>query len=206
MAKKNSPYFSDFITMVGFSCQAAECLLDSLQNYRPETMDEQRAAMHEIEHDADQVKHEMMQRLVKEFVTPIDREDIIQLGNELDDVTDKIDDMLIRMYMYNVRSIRPAALSFAKVIVNCCKALREAMEEFPNFQKSTTLKQALIDVNSMEEEGDVIYIDAVRALYEEGGDPIEIAVWSELFDRLEDCCDACEHVADVMEMIAMKNA
>ena len=162
--------------------------------------------MHKIEHDADQVKHEMMQRLVKEFVPPIDREDIIQLSSVLDDVTDKIDDILIRMYMYHVQRLRPAALDFAEVIASCCDALRRAMVEFPNFQRSTTLLQDLINVNAMEERGDALYIDAVRELYEQEESPIEIVAWSELFDRLEDCCDACEHVADTMEMIAMKNA
>jgi predicted phosphate transport protein (TIGR00153 family) len=207
MGKKNNPYFDDFITMVNFSCRAAEYLQTVLKDFRPDTLPERRETMHEIEHAADEVKHGMMRRLVKEFVTPIDREDIIRLVNELDDVTDKIDDILIRMYMYNIRDLRPAAPAFADVIARCCRALQQAMLEFPEFhRKSATLTQALIDVNTLEEEGDAIYIDAVRKLYRKGGDPVEVAAWSEIFDRLEDCCDACEHVADVLEIIAMKNS
>lgn len=206
MAKKHSPYFDDFNTMVDFSVRAAEHLQRVLSDYRPDTLAQQREAMHEIEHAEDEVKHGMMRRLAKEFVTPIDREDIIQMANELDDVTDKIDDILIRMYMYNIKAVRPAALAFADVILRCCKALQTAMVEFPNFHKSHTLMQSIIHVNTMEEEGDAIYIDAVHELYQKAGDPIEVAAWSELFDRLEDCCDACEHVADVMEIIIMKNA
>ncbi len=206
MAKKNSPYFDDLITMVNFSVRAAEYLQTVLEDFKSDTLQQRREAMHEIEHAEDEVKHGMMKRLAKEFVTPIDREDIIRLANELDDVTDKIDDILIRMYMYNVTEIRPAAKTFAEVISQCCKALQVAMVEFPNFHKSTTLKQAIIDVNSMEEEGDVIYIDAVRKLYKKGCDPIEVSVWSDLFDRLEDCCDTCEHVAELMELIVMKNS
>lgn len=205
MAKKNS-YFSDFITMVNFSCQAAECLQQSLRHFNPKTLAEQRKVMHEIEHAEDEVKHQILKRLAKEFVTPIDREDIIQLANELDNVTDKIEDILIRMYMYNIQEVLPAAIDFSDVIADCCKALQHAMQEFPNFQKSTVLHQAVVDVNNMEEKGDAIYIDAVRALYEQGSDPIKMLVWSELFDKLEDCCDTCEHVADLMEMIAMKNS
>ncbi|MGI6004006.1 MAG: DUF47 domain-containing protein [Christensenellales bacterium] len=206
MAKKNNPYFDDFITMVEFSCRAAEYLQTVLHNFDPETLQECRETMHELEHAEDEVKHRMLRRLAKEFVTPIDREDIIQLANELDEVTDKIDDILIRMYMYNIKKIHPAALAFADVILRCCKALQAATHEFPNFHKSTVLQKAIVDVNTMEEEGDAIYIDAVRSLYKKGGDPLEIAVWSELFDRLEDCCDACEHVADVMELMMMKNS
>lgn len=206
MAKKHSPYFDDFITMVNFSVQAAEYLQTVLNDYDPATLAERREAMHEIEHAEDEVKHNMMHRLTKEFVTPIDREDIIQLANELDDVTDKIDDILIRMYMYNIKEMRPAALAFADVILNCCRALQKAMVEFPNFHKSQTLLQSIINVNTMEEDGDAIYIDAVRELYEKAGNAVEVAAWSELFDRLEDCCDSCEHVADLMEIVVMKNS
>ena len=203
---KHQPYFEDFITMVNFSCRAAEYLQTVLRDFDPQTLPQRREAMHEIEHAADEVKHAMMKRLAKEFVSPIDREDIIQMTNELDDVTDKIDDILIRMYMYNISGMRPAALAFADVIARCCKALQAAMQEFPNFHKSQDLRQAIIDVNTMEEEGDAIYIDAMRELYEKSGDPVEVAAWSELYDRFEDCCDACEHVADMMEIVVMKNS
>ena len=206
MAKKNNPYFDDFITMVNFSCRAAEYLQTVLRDFDPATLPVKRETMHEIEHAEDEVKHGMMKRLVKEFVTPIDREDIIEMANELDTVTDKIDDILIRMYIYNVRELRPEALAFSDVIVRCCKALQTAMQEFPNFHKSQDLRQTIIDVNTMEEEGDALYIDSMRDLYEQGGDPIYVAIWGELFDCLEDCCDACEHVADVMEIIVMKNS
>lgn len=206
MPKKHSPYFDDFIAMTEFSCQAAEYLQKVMTDFKTDTLAQRREKMHAIEHTADQAKHNMMARLNKEFVTPIDREDIIQLANELDNVTDKIDDILIRMYMYNIQSVRPAALAFTDVIVRCCKALHNAITEFPNFQKSATLIPAIIEVNTMEEEGDALYIDAVRDLYQNASNPLEIATWSELFDRLEDCCDSCEHVADTMEIIVLKNS
>lgn len=206
MSKKNSPYFDDFIAMAEFSCQAADYLHKVMTDYRPDTLEQRREEMHQIEHTADAAKHSMMARLNKEFVTPIDREDIIQLANELDNVTDKIDDILIRMYMYNIKTVRPVAIVFTDVIVRCCQALRTAILEFQNFHKSTTLIPAIIEVNTAEEEGDTLYIDAVRDLYQNVSDPIEVTAWSELFDRLEDCCDACEHVADSLEIIALKNS
>jgi uncharacterized protein Yka (UPF0111/DUF47 family) len=102
--------------------------------------------------------------------------------------------------------MKPKAIAFGDVIVRCCKALHGAILEFPNFHnKSTALTDAIIEMNTMEEQGDAIYISAMHELYAAGGDPVDIAAWSELFDRLEDCCDACEHVADVLEIIVMKN-
>jgi len=206
MAKKNSPYFDSFITMGGFCVQAAEYLQSVLTKFEAKQLSAKRKAMHKIEHDEDEVKHDIMRRLVKEFVPPIDREDIIQLANELDNVTDKIEDTLIRMYMYNIETVKLEALAFADVIVRSCKALHVALEEFPNFQKSTKLMDTIIKINSLEEEGDAIYVDAMRKLYQSNEHYLTISAWSKLFDLLEDCCDTCEHVADTMELIAMKNS
>ncbi len=206
MAKKHSEYFDIFVNMVGYCCRAADCLRDELNDFDPETLIERRLAMHTIEHEADEEKHRMMRKLAKEFVTPIEREDIIQLANEIDEVTDKIEDVLIRIYIYNLQEIRPEALQFAEVISNCTKALQTAMRELPNFHRSATLQDEIINVNTLEEQGDALYIDAMRALFTEQLDPVHVMAWSDLFDRLEECCDACEHVANVMESVVMNNS
>ena len=206
MAKKSNPYFQDFIKMIEYSCQAAEYLQSALRSFNPSTLPQQRKDMHAIEHAADIIGHTLMRRLAKEFVPPINREDIVKLADDLDNITDKIEDILIRIYMYNVKTIMPDAIRFSDVIVRCCEALKQALVEFPDSRKSKLLTQKIIEVNTIEEEGDAIYIQAVRSLYESGLDPIETAVWSTLFDLLEDCCDACEHVADVLGSIIMSNS
>lgn len=206
MAKKNNPYFDDFITMTNFSVEAAAYLQVVFREFNPANLPEQRQRMHEIEHAADKVRHDMMRRLVKEFVTPVDREDIIALANALDSVTDTIDDILIRMYMYNIDTMQTDAQRFVEIIAHCCQALHKAMVEFPNFQKSSTLIESIIEINSLEEAGDAIYIEAVHKLYKTGSNAMAVAAWSDLYDRLEDCCDACEDVANLIELIAMKNS
>lgn len=205
MAKKNNPYFNGFITLADMASQAATYLETVLTHYDPAVLATQRAEMHAIEHAQDGVRHDLMAQLAKEFVTPIDREDIIQLANKLDDVTDHIDDILIRLYMYNIQTLRPPALQFATLITRCCTALQKAMSEFSAFRKSTMLTQCLIDINALEEEGDALYIEAMRELYENETDAIAIAAWSQLYDCLENCCDACEQVADMVEIVVMKN-
>ncbi|MDL2253286.1 DUF47 family protein [Ruminococcaceae bacterium OttesenSCG-928-I18] len=205
MAKANF-YFDTFNILVEKACTAAEELQDTLAHFSRENFKAEMKILHDIEHEADMVKHEMIKKLAREFVTPIDREDILQLANEIDDLVDTIEDVLIRMYMYNIRETRPEALQFTDVIVRCCQALRDATAELPNFHKSKTLHQAIVDVNTMEEEGDAIYIEGMHRLFREGGDAVNVVAWSEVFDRLEDCCDTCEHVANAMESIAMKNA
>ncbi len=203
---KNNPYFQDFISMGECSVRAAEFLKSALDQFDPIDLNHHLKVMHEIEHAEDMIKHDMMKRLVKEFVTPIDREDIIQLANELDTVTDTIEEVLIRIYMYNLGAIRPEVLEFTTLIVSCCKSLQTALIEFPNFRKSTTLMQAIIDVNSLEGKGDALHVAAVRNLYTTETDALLISSWREIFDRLEDCCDACEDVADALEIVGLKNS
>ena len=206
MIKKNNPYFEDFIKMIGYSVQAAEYLKTSFTDFRIEELPNRRREMHAIEHAADELNHEMTRRLSREFVTPIERGDIISMASALDSVTDAIEDILIRIYMYNIKELRPEALDFADLIVDCCSALQVAMIEFPNFQKSNTLTAKLVEVDALEEKADDVYIDAVHRLYNSETDPVLISAWGELFDRLEDCCDTCEHVAEAMEIIVMKNS
>ncbi|MEM1484097.1 DUF47 family protein [Oscillospiraceae bacterium PP1C4] len=205
MAKKNNDYFEMFVQGVEYSCQAAAMLQDTLQHYNSVELPDRMQQIHRVEHSADLAKHDMMRRLVKEFITPIEREDIMQLSNTIDDVTDSIEDVLMRLYMFNIGSIRVEALEFCAVIVSCCDAMKKMMEEFHNFRKSTTIRELIININMLEEDGDRIYTEAMRNLYINSKDPVEIIAWTEAFDRLEKCCDKCEDVANVIESVIMKN-
>ena len=206
MAKKSDNYyFENFIQCVECGCQAAMMLEENLANFDVNRLSENLDELHKIEHDADKKKHEMMGVLVKAFITPIEREDIILLSQCIDEVTDQIEDVLIRIYINNVHTIRPEALQFTKVIIRCCKVLKEIMEEFANFKKSKTLHGLIIEINAQEEEGDRLSIDSMRRLHTEVTDPLEIIAWREIYNFLEKCCDACEHVADAVESVIMKN-
>ena len=206
MAKKSDNYyFENFIQCVECGCQAAMMLEENLANFDVNRLSENLDELHKIEHDADKKKHEMMGVLVKAFITPIEREDIILLSQCIDEVTDQIEDVLIRIYINNVHTIRPEALQFTKVIIRCCKVLKEIMEEFANFKKSKTLHGLIIEINALEEEGDRLFIDSMRRLHTEVTDPLEIIAWREIYNFLEKCCDACEHVADAGESVIMKN-
>lgn len=206
MSKKSDRfYFQNFIECVECSCKAAKMLEDNLTNFDGDGLQEKLDRLHEIEHEADKKKHEMMGVLVKEFITPIEREDIILLSQSIDEVTDKIEDVLIRIYINNVKAIRPEAIAFTKVIIRCCQALKEVIEEFADFRKSKTLHGLIVEINALEEEGDRLFIDSMRRLHETVTDPLEIIAWREIYVYLEKCCDACEHVADAVESVIMKN-
>lgn len=205
MAKKGMNYFDAFQKGVEYGCKAAGLLQLCFDQYDPGQLPQRMEEMHGIEHAADEMKHEMMECLLKEFLPPIEREDIMELSSTIDDVTDSIEDVLLRLYMFNITRLRPDVKEFADVIVRLCDGLRKMTGEMHNFRKSTVLRGLLIEINHLEEEGDRLYTQAMRQLYTEGGDPVSVMAWTTLYDRLEKCCDRCEDVADVVERVIMKN-
>lgn len=203
---KDYDYFNNFLELIGYSYQSALMLHDVTKNYHAKALEKYIKDMHEIEHAADLSKHVMMQRLAAEFIAPIEREDIVHLAQHIDTITDCIEDVLITLHMYNISHIKPEFNKFTNVIVQCCSTLITAMKEFSNFRKSQILKDKLIEVNRLEETGDTLYYDTVHQLYQNVQNPIELFVWSDIYAKLEKCTDACEHTADIMESIIMKNS
>ncbi|MED9904321.1 MAG: DUF47 family protein [Lachnospiraceae bacterium] len=207
MAKKNDDFFfKNFIECADFSLQAAKMLKKSLADFQPDSMLGLLDALHTIEHTADMKKHEMKTALVKAFITPIEREDIMMLSQNIDDVTDCIEDVLLRVYINNVRTIRPDAIPFTDLIIRCCQTMLDMFSDFSDFKKSKTLNQRLIEINTLEEEGDKLFINSMHKLHTECENPLEIIAWREIYSYMEKCTDACEHVTDVIEEILMKNS
>ena len=128
------------------------------------------------------------------------------LADAVDSVTDTIEDVVMRIYMYNVKHIYTYAKEMAAIIVKSCEALKIALTEFHNFRKSNTLHNLIVDVNGLEEEADALYLKAMRNLYTSSTDVMQVIAWDQTFDYLEMCCDACEEVANVIENIVMKNS
>ena len=206
MAKNyDNYYFDQFINLVDYSCQAADFLNNMVIDYKPNEMTELKDEIHVIEHEADLEKHKVMEKLVREFLPPLDCEDILSIIRDIDDVTDAIEDVALRMYMYNVSEIPAVVLDFTKVIYECTVSLKALMAEFGNFKKSKIIGELIRGVLKLEEECDIIYSNAVRQLYTLEKDPLKIFVWTDLFNRLEKCCDLCGAVSSTVETAYMKN-
>ena len=207
MAKKKSmDYFDTFVAQIGYSCQAATALHGILTDFKPETLADRIEEVHGIEHQADDEKHIMIRKLAKEFITPLEREDIMEMAHQIDNVTDSIEDVALQLYMFNIQTIRKEALEMMHIIIRCCDSLRQALEEFHNFRKSQILHDLVVEVNRMEEEGDQVFTKAMHNLYSSGNDVMEILGWTKIFERMEKCCDVCENVSDVIESVIMKNS
>ena len=162
-------------------------------------------SMHDFEHQGDIKKHEMSSALAKAFVTPVDREDLAMISQNIDEVSDKIEEVLQRFYMNNVTAVPPQAIDFSEKIATCCKLIKDIMEEFSNFKKPTRLRQMVVELNGMEEICDAIYLDAMHNIRQHSSDVWEIMAWREIYECLESCADACEHVGDCIETVIMKN-
>lgn len=204
--ERNYNYFEKFVTLVNYSCEAAQMFSKTLENINNKSLEERLNAMHEIEHAADIEKHELVNRLAREFITPIEREDILTITGQIDDLTDFIEDIVMVMYMFNINSLRKEIFLFSEVIYKCCEALKNIFVEFANFRKSTSITDLIIAVNRLEEEADKIYVNSVKNLFATSNDPIEIMKWREIFNRAEKCCDSCEIIANSIEGIIMKNS
>lgn len=209
MAKKQRfDYFDAFQQQTKVALAEADLLIETIESFT--TADDLQEAMkraHEIEHQGDMLNHQVFQSVATEFLPPIDREDIIALTQYLDNIIDYMEDVIQAFYMYDVHTMRSEALEFAQVIKKSCGALDCAMEDFRNFKKSKDFKQLIVDVNTYEEEGDRLYTKAIRNLHvNEKDKPMRVMIWSKIFDRMEKCCDACEHVADTMATVLLKNA
>jgi len=206
MAKKDNNYFNMFSDIANDAIFAAHHLEKAVKNYNPDKMEKLNKTMHEIEHGADLKKHQMMKLLVAEFITPIEREDIATLSYMLDDVLDSIEEVFQMFFMYNVKSMRPEAIDFVDLIVRATEAMKACFDEFENFHKSDLIAQKIVEVNVVEELADALYFKTVRELYTKEKDPILVMIWVRLYDRFEKICDQCEHVADAIGSVIMKNS
>ncbi len=204
--KKGNDYFELLSELVDYSCAEAELLHETLSNFDAAELESKKDEMHEIERTADTKEHEMMDKLVKEFITPIDRGDIIELAHRIDDITDAVEDILVKIYMYNIKSMKQEAIEFSNIILKSCKELKSLMNEFHNFKKSQSILKLIININGLEEDGDKLYTTIIRNLYINSKDPVELMTWKDIFEYFERCCDACEDGANVVESVIMKNS
>lgn len=205
MAKGDKFYFENFKASTELSKRAANYLVECLENYNPDNIQQMLSKMHEIEHSADIKKHEMNEALAKAFVTPVDREDLDMLSHQLDDVTDQIEEILQKFYIYDIKTINPSVVEFAENIVKSCDLLCQVMSEFENFKKSKKIHKLIVELNDVEEECDKLYLSSMRELTKNSTDVLETISMREIYDCLEACADACEHVSECVESVIMKN-
>lgn len=204
--KADKIYFENMQASAKCACDASNYLVECLTNYNTEGINEMLTKMHELEHAGDTKNHEMSSMLARAFVTPVDREDIALISRDIDNVTDGIEEVLQKIYMCKIDNIIPPAIDFAKKIAECCQLMYDMLGEFENFKKPAKLHELIVDLNNIEDECDGLYISAFHDLDKFCQTNIAIVSWRDILDKLENCADTCEHVADSVNMVVMKNS
>jgi len=206
MAKSDRLYFENLVAAAECACKAADYLVACMTEFDTKEIKNMLKSMHEIEHMGDTKKHEMEAALAKAFVTPIDREDLALISQNIDEVTDSIEEVLQGFYMYRIKTITPEAIAFAQKISSCCRMMKDMLGEFSNFKKPEKLHKLVVELNHMEEECDVLYIESTMLLEERCENTLEVISWREIYNRMENCADGCEHIGDSVDMVVMKNS
>ena len=158
-----------------------------------------------LEHQADQVTHEVVTRLDRVFITPLDREDIHLLASRLDDVIDLIDGTARRLLIFHAGDAPQGALVIAEVIGRAVEQLQVAVKSL-EVNKGGTVLQACVQVKRLEEEGDSLYHEWLGRLFEGEPDPLTVIKWKEIYENLENASDRCEDVANIIEGVILEHA
>lgn len=205
MKKDRYNYFETFIKTSNYALEGAKKLDYILNNFKKSELAENIKQLHTLENKADVEKHIMSNYLLKDFLPPIDREDILILSHRIDDVMDYIDEILINIDILNIDKLRHNVPTFSNLLVECCQTMTEMVKELANLKKIEKMSENVVKINRLEEKGDALYIASMKELYKNRHDPIEVMAWTTIYNCFEECFDACEKVADYAEEIIMKN-
>ena len=162
------------------------------------------ARLHELEHKGDEITHGVYAALNRTFIPPLDREDIIAIATGLDNVMDHIHEVSDALCVYNVKGMTPVACSLANVIIACTQQVAGQLPKLRSRAGMRTIETGVIEIHRLENEGDKVSRRAVASLFREGVDPMVVIRWKDIFASLESSIDACEHVAHLLEGIALK--
>lgn len=139
------------------------------------------------------------------FITPFDREDISRLALLMDEIPDGIESVSAHLSMYDIKEMRPEAVQVAHLILFASEELQKAFERLPDYHKDDSAIRHTRSANEYEDQGDVVYRNALSSIFRNVNDPIDVLKWKSLLDRLESTLDACKHVANAVQNVIVKN-
>jgi predicted phosphate transport protein (TIGR00153 family) len=155
------------------------------------------------EQEGDRITHDIIHRLNQTFVTPIDREDILELVKALDDVVDLTEEVADFLVLYKIEAPMEQAQKLARILRDACDQVVAAM---PRMRAFDDISHYVVEIHRLENDGDRAVREAVASLFDTGVDPMQVIRWKDIFERLEEAIDATEHVAYVLEGIVIKNS
>ena len=200
---KEESFFDLFEAQVNRLVEASGVLVEATERF--ETLGENAKRLERLEHDADQLTHEIMERLNKTFITPIDREDIHRLATDLDDVMDLMEAVTERFILFKVQQMLPQAKEIAKVIQQQLQEMQRMIPHLRRMRRESIMPHC-VEINRLEKTGDRLLRTAFAALFDGSHEPLVVIKWRELYGLMEEATDKCEDVANVIESIVLKHA
>jgi predicted phosphate transport protein (TIGR00153 family) len=183
--------------------KAATLLVALMENF--DNLEARAKEIYEVEQEGDILTHEIMKKLHKTFITPIDREDIYALASRLDDVLDLIWGAVDRLVIFKIMESTSDAVKISKDLLATTEVMHKAMHKLKE-KNYNHVQDYCIEINRLENRIDRDFRDAIAKLFDEVKDPILVIKWKEIYEHLEDCSDKCEDVANIIEGIVLKHA
>ncbi len=183
---------------------ASEALTDLLEHF--ENVDAKTAHLKDLEHEGDEITHEIYLQVHKTFVTPFDREDIAALAQRMDDVMDYIEGASTAIRTYGITQPSSAARGLADLIRLQCVQLEKAVSVLRHKGRLKSILEQLKEINRLENEADSLYLNSMAELFRGEMNAVDIIKWRDIYDQLEEATDSCEQVAYVLEAIVLKHA
>lgn len=207
MLKKFLPKETDFFIMFEKAVlnvnKGAALLVEMIEDLN--IADIKAKEIYEVEQEGDMLTHELMRKLNKTFLTPIDREDIHALANKVDDVIDLVWAVADRAVLFKLDSAPPEAVDLSKTLLETTEYITKAVGCLKD-KKYSYIQEYCIEINRLENRGDRIFREALVKLFDNIKDPILVIKWKEVYEHLEEAHDTCEDVADILESIVLKHA
>jgi uncharacterized protein len=201
---KEEQFFELFGGMTKKILEAAELLKDMLDNFKDPAASQIR--IKDVEHECDQLTHQLINKLNKSFITPFDREDIYALTSALDNIVDLIDASAHHIITYRAEKTTAVAKEFAFIILQSCRTIDKAVGSLKGKTEHNQIREFCVEVNFLENEADRVCRDAIGRLFDEEKDPIQLIKWKAIYEALEMVTDRCEDAANILESIVVKNA
>ncbi|MEI6608845.1 MAG: DUF47 family protein [Deltaproteobacteria bacterium] len=164
------------------------------------------AKLKEIEHEADIITHRTYEKMHTTFLTPIDREDIYALVNKMDSIMDVIEATAVRIHLYKVKKIDDQIIKQAKILNESIMKVKEIIHAMRNMKNSKMILDGCVEINTLENAGDIVLRTIMANLFENEKDAIELVKWKDIFQLLEEGIDVCEDVSNIVEGIVLKHA
>ena len=204
--KEKYSYFEEFIKIAEHIEESSNKLKELMNNYNEENLDKSIEEIHKLEHSSDRIVHKMRKFLIKDFLPPIEREDIAVIVNKLDDIEDGIDEIAIDFKIINIEYIKQDTLEIIDILVKATTAVKGIFEKLSDLKHPELVEEKLVIVNRLEEQGDRVYEKIISNLYKEEKDPIELIKWVNIYKGFEETIDSCEQISDCIQDVIMKNS